>query len=219
VDAAVNPGVHAGMTGGREPRTNVVFARPKKGHSLKAALQAVEDFLVEHIPLAVKERKAKSPLYAILLTYCGEDITSGWPQRIYLMPELHREQVQKEHPDEVLYRTWFTNELDDAGFDIPPCDAAASGELQTRAQQALELAQQKASFNYDELRKLLCRVASRLNQLEWPAICPVSEDFVVTAVDDHGENNPLIDWKASIPAAKLRRLQKVGILPKTLDGA
>jgi hypothetical protein len=216
-DGRLERAVRQSATGGRKPREEVVFARPKKGLSLKGAFQAVENFLVEHIPLAVKEHKPNAPLYAILLTYCGEDITSGWPQRIYLMPEVHREGVQKDHPDEVLYRTWFTNELDDAGFDINPCDSAASGELETRVQQALQLAEQKANFNYDELRKVLCRVAMRLNALDWPAICPVSENFVVTAVDDHGENDPLVDWKASMPAAKLRRLQTLGILPKSLD--
>jgi hypothetical protein len=198
-------------------RHDVVYSRPRPGQTLPGAFESVEDFLVEHIPLTVQKQNIESPLYAVLLTYCGEDITSGWPHWIYLMPEAHREHVAAHHPEEVLYRTWFTNELSDSGFSMDPCDAADFAELRKRSLQVLQLADDQPDFDYDELRKALCRVASRLNGLDWGKFVPVTDDFIVTAVDDHGETNPFLDWEASVPPEKLKLLQSRGRLPKPDD--
>ncbi len=66
--------------------------------------------------------------------------------------------------------------------------------------------------DYSSGMKTLRRVAKSLNTIDWSKIMESTPDFLVAAVDDHGEVDPREDIKAVIPAAKFRSLRKQSLI-------
>ena len=201
------------LMGGKRVISSVVFARPG-GASLPKTLKAVEDYFVEHIPKAIAEAKVASPLYVALLTYCGEDITSGWPQDIELRTATHRDKCLKlSDREQAMYRLWCPAEEIAGGKTVGGAEKKSLSELEEKTQQLLQLAGESESFDYDELRRLFCRVAMRLNKLDWRKIARVTDEFIVLPADDHGETDFFEELRASVPAKKIALLRRRGMFP------
>jgi hypothetical protein len=189
--------------------STVVFFRPAK-LSLDQAAKEIEDFLVAHIPKAISEIRPAHPIYAVLLSYCGEDITAGWPGGLVLASDKHRQGVlQSASREDWLYKLWWPGEVadGDGGGRSEPAEKAAIPELQQRTLQYLQLAQDTQEFDYDELRRLLCRVARRLNERDWARTISVTDDFIVAPVDGTGDCDFDVDLRESVPSEKLELLR------------
>jgi hypothetical protein len=64
--------------------------------------------------------------------------------------------------------------------------------------------------NYSAALKSLRNVAKALNKLDWAQTLPVTADFFVTLIDDHGHTDFAADIKSVIPAATYKKLKASG---------
>ena len=65
-------------------------------------------------------------------------------------------------------------------------------------------------------RSMMHRVANRLNGLDWPGSLKTVKEFVVVAADRVGYWLTE-DMRASLPPAKLKSLQRMGLLPALVE--
>lgn len=133
----------------------LVYERPPPSFCLQAALRTVQRELVRQVPKAVRDLEIDAPACCVVLVY------------------------QSEFPLDVMVHVgiageWFPSEMSDQ----------AEVDLSAVADSARLLAQELALACREELgRELLCAAAAELNFIDWQGILPVTDDFVVFAMD------------------------------------
>ncbi len=163
--------------GGRGEK--VLYRARGSGPSMKKLQRRVEDRLVETLPRLVRERAGDEPIYCLVL-HCHPE----WPlpPTIGLGLERDRQGWMNTIDDVQTLRltVWnpaeFSNYRDETvHWDLTEIDAElarAVGAIPDNDDDAAERA-----------RATLDRAARRLQQLDWRPIAPVTDDFVVFAVD------------------------------------
>jgi hypothetical protein len=169
---------------GRGPATELVYARPPSGFSLDDACGAIQLELLTSIPEAVRELEIDEPAYCVALAYMpGEPIRAtlhvGVDRgRREWMAQLHATEGDTPWPEEV----WSPGDMD---YD---CDIRLEriADLVRLVRQELTLAdadEPLAARGSQRDRSLLCAVAAELNTRAWADVLPVTDDFLVYAVD------------------------------------
>jgi hypothetical protein len=177
-----------------EASVEVVYERPPPGFSVEEAIWAVQRELIQQVPIAVRDLGIDLPACCVVLVY------------------------QSEFPLDVMVHVgiageWFPSEMDDQ----------AEVDLTAVADTVRLLAQELALEGREELgRDLLCGAAAELNFTDWRAVLPVTDDFVVLALDlelmDVDRN-----LAVCVPPERLARphaelsLQSLDLLPEPVD--
>ena len=177
------------------------------GKELAALLTDIENDLVKEIPAAVRAEKIKKRSYGILLCYI-DFTTDAYTPFAVVLPESHRQECIANRSVESIWTI--------CAVPGQQCDIAKKSAVHEKCDRAYRYLQEKWS-DQDELRvlmpfrKMFYRVCLRLNELDWSAILPVTEDFVVVASDWSEGCDIVRDAKASVPHAKQERLKDQGL--------
>lgn len=153
----------------------------------------------------------------MLLRDCGEDFPAGWPPCLLLLSDDERQRVI-ERGQEVKYYLWAPGEMEDRRTNVrlPLKDEVLNNHCRLHIQlmdaRRPDDRPTRHAKTYAPARKVLRNVARALNQREWSEIIEVKPDFLVAAVDDHGETDPAADIKAVVPPAKFRALREKGLI-------
>ncbi|MBS1159588.1 MAG: hypothetical protein H6R15_2007 [Proteobacteria bacterium] len=161
--------------------------------------------MLKKIPEPVKQAALDGPLYALLLCYTQEDFEAAWPPFLVWGRQSWREQTSEQ----VGYFLWAPDEIRGSGTEHElwlDCDEEIAG-LCLRHKMLMS---DKGS--YTSGKKLLVEVAKQLNELDWPTITPVTDDFVVVVVDNSCEVDPHQDMKACLPPERFALLKGRGWL-------
>ncbi|WP_204072268.1 hypothetical protein [Planotetraspora phitsanulokensis] len=146
----------------------VKYERPPAGFTVESAWRTVREELLTQIPRSVRALAVDEPAYCVALVY--EDPLD--PADVLVNVGLERDRVRlagDSDPEDV----WS------------PADMAHETPVDVRAVAgtARLLAQELTLSRSDRGGELLCEVARSLGAVDWSAILPITEDFVVYAVD------------------------------------
>ncbi|MEU7590246.1 hypothetical protein AB0A95_28625 [Micromonospora sp. NPDC049230] len=158
----------------RGHESRVCYARPPAGFDLEAACRAVEDMAVALIPDAVARLAVDAPIACLALSY-------DRPTQLVIDVSAATADERAELASLEARAAWS------------PADFAASTDVDLGDTEPSRLVQQELTVldaDDDDVaagsaigRRLWCRVAARLNLRDWSATLPVTDDFVVYAVD------------------------------------
>lgn len=179
----------------------VLYRARGSGPSMDKLLRRVEDRLVETLPRLVLERAGDEPIYCLVLHY-----EPGWPLPPTVGLGLERERqawVDALDDAETLKLTvWNPAEFSNYARGTATWDLTEIDPEFARAVRAIPENDEGAA---ERARITLNRAARRLQRLDWRAIAPVTDEFVVYAVDyelTHLEEN----LRHSVPAALRKAL-------------
>jgi hypothetical protein len=180
-----------------------VYERPGPDFDLDAAEQRIHRELVRTIPATVDRLAVDGPAYCLALGYFA-----GEPLSVMLYLGLVEDR-DDEHKDGFSEQRWAPAELG----DDEPADLTAVADLERLVRQELKLldstTDDDSNPGAERARRLLCAVARELNGFDWPAVLPVTDDFIVYPSDLE-----VVDLQRnvaeSVPAAKLALLRDRG---------
>ncbi|GIG91073.1 hypothetical protein [Plantactinospora endophytica] len=200
------------------PRRHVElrYERPPAGYSLDAAIEVLRRALLRQVPAVAREMGIDEPAYCVALGYFAADPV-GVVVHVGLDSD-RREwlaaQAEPDAPDEDTFVLW--NPCDLHGLET--VDYGDAAKIARLLRQELQLAD--AGFDTDaeapsgvneHVRHMLCQVAAELNTVDWSAVLPVTDDFVVYASDwqmvDFDRNLP-----ECVPARQISLLRQRGLL-------
>jgi hypothetical protein len=178
---------------------------------LTKLLQDVEDYLVQNLPIAIKKRSFKIPSYGLILIYTGTDSDMSGASPPFLVPSVKfREEIeQTETRINWPYMLWTAAEI--RGRD-GVLEAWCDDKNLTRNLEKIYDLTIGADIGYEPVKNMFQRVCRGLNQVDWPSILPVTDDFIVITSDSHSEMTETPD--EYIPAAKLELLRQRGRMSK-----
>lgn len=185
----------------------VLYRARGTGPSMDKLLRRVEDRLVETLPKLVLEHAGDEPIYCLVLHYERE-----WPLPPTVGLGLERERqawVDAFDDAETLKLTvWNPAEFSNYRGGTATWDLTDVDPEFARAVRAIPENDEGAA---ERARVTLNRAARRLQRLEWPLIAPVTDDFVVFAVDyelmDLDEN-----LRHSVPARLRKALSEHALI-------
>lgn len=182
----------------------VLYRARGHGPSPETLYRHVEDRLVESVPKVVGEHAEQERIYCLVLHY-----HEAWPlpPRIGLGLERERQQWIDSIDDaqELKWTVWNPAEFSGYRDGTVNWDLTAIDPALARALAAIPQETDDPDDAADRGRATLNRAARRLQQLDWRLIAPVTDDFVVFAVDyelTHLEEN----LRHSVPAALRKAL-------------
>ncbi|CAN5214527.1 hypothetical protein BH20ACT16_BH20ACT16_09060 [soil metagenome] len=188
----------------------VLYRARGHGPSPEALYRHVEDRLVETIPKVVGERAGEERIYCLVLHY-----HEAWPlpPRIGLGRERERQQWIDSIDDAQELKWTVCNPAEFSGYrdGTVNWDLAASDPALARALAAIPQETDDPDDAAERGRTMLNRTARRLQRLDWQAIAPVTDDFVVFAVDyelTHLDEN----LRRSVPAPLRKTLSRRGLI-------
>ncbi|MET7425650.1 hypothetical protein [Dactylosporangium sp. NPDC005555] len=161
-----------------QPSGEVRYERPPSGFTIDAACALVRRSLVTQIPAVVADLPVDGPACCVSLTY-----SSSHPLDVMLrvVSAEERKSLIAEYTGNrtiVDGRPWigdFWTFGDEPGEE--PVDLSTVADTVRLLTQELSLAAD------DRGRRLLCAVAAELNTHDWSRVLPITDDFVVYAVD------------------------------------
>ena len=201
--------------------SNNTDPRLQPANELTELLRVIKDVMVERIPVALREAKGQDPAYCLFVCYHDTSVLEYTPY-FFIGFDTCRRQLIADHEGEAAYcYIWFQQEVELVDTEQRR-DYCTGFKVDERCQRAFEL--MLADGPDEDEKKLLLpfrlamhSVATRLNQLNWDAILPVTDDFVVLSMDSVGywldENFP-----ASIPKQKLELLESRGFWASQPEG-
>ncbi len=142
--------------------TELKYERPPADFTVEQACQTMHRELVTQVPAAVRELGIDEPAYCVALAYFPED-------PLDIMVYVGAADEREDGSD-----IWSPADM---GADTMPDLSAVADTMRLLAQE-LTLAE-----DWERARDLLCAVAAELNTQDWSQVLPVTDDFVVYAVD------------------------------------
>jgi hypothetical protein len=185
----------------------VLYRARGTGPSTDKLLRRVEDRLVETLPVLVREHAGEEPIYCLVLHYHPE---RPLPPTIGLGLERDRQAgIDTIDDAETLKLTvWNPAEFSNYRDGTVHWDLA---EIDPELARAMRAIPENDDGTAVRARATLNRAARRLLQLDWRSIAPVTDDFVVFAVDY--ELMDLMDnLRHSVPAPLRKALAERGLL-------
>jgi hypothetical protein len=177
-----------------------IYWNPARAPSLEKLWKAIEKWLLVSIPAAVHRARIKDQAYCLAIAYDNEN---------HALPPFIGIGLDKER------QSWLATKGRDArGLIWNPAEYSryedgtldfSEAEWNDTCQRFCQFALSKG-YTWCE-RKLLNQVAARLNKLAWRRILPVTEDFIVYAVDLEGADFKR-NLKDGVPAGKLKQLRR-----------
>jgi hypothetical protein len=180
----------------------VRYERPPAGFDLEAACRAVEDTFLTLIPEAVARLVLDRPVACVALGYHRSD-----PLSFEIYPATAAERAALAAID--AEAAWSPADFD-AGTEVD-LDQAGPVRLVWQELALLDADDRDAATGSQIGRRLLCAVAARLNLRDWSHTLPVTDDFMVYAVDLE-----LVDLQPNLadcpPPDRLTQLRERGLL-------
>lgn len=152
--------------------SDVCYERPPAGFDLDVACRAIEDALVTLIPDTVARLRVDGPAACVALSYHQSRTLS---LQVHASTAAERTALAAIAP----YAAWSPADFQ-TGTDIDRTDAGPA-RLVWQELALLDAADPGAGSEIG--RRLLCSAAARLNLHDWSDTLPVTDDFVVYAVD------------------------------------
>ena len=165
------------QSGDDESRLHTIFQRPTKEERLKDLVAILEAELVAQIPKGVGALGLKEPAYSLVLAYDDEG-NDMLPPAIGVGLAQERSEWLATRSSDARWLVW-----NPAEYRHYNCDPLAFYDQKLLA--LCDKANQQIAMNdqWSVGRTLLDRVATSLRGIAWKAMMPVTEDFVVYAVD------------------------------------
>lgn len=154
--------------------SHVLYVRPPADFDLDAACRAVEDELVALIPEAAARLDVDEPIACLALSYAE-------PTQLSIGISVATEAERGDLSTIDAQAAWAAEEFE-TNTDIGLDDTGPS-RLVRQELALLDADDHDVAAGSETGRRLLCAVAARLNLRDWSATLPVTEDFVVYAVD------------------------------------
>ncbi|GAA1557251.1 hypothetical protein GCM10009827_092750 [Dactylosporangium maewongense] len=152
--------------------SEVCYERPPAGFDLDVACRAIEDALVAFIPDAVARLTVNGPAACVALSYHQSRALSV---EVHACTADERAALAAIDP----HAAWSPADFE-TGTDL---DLAEAGPVRLVWQELALLDAADPGAGSEIGRRLLCSAAARLNLRDWSATLPVTDDFVVYAVD------------------------------------
>jgi hypothetical protein len=179
----------------------VLYRAAAGGPSMAKLQRRVEDRLVDVVPDVVREH-AGEPIYCVALHY---ELEWPLPPNIAVGVERDRRAWMRGIDDAETLRLTVWNPAEFSTYTGESLGGQALPDIDAELAAALAEIPENAEQAREHGRATLNRAARRLQQLDWPSLAPVSDDFVVFAVDleltQLDEN-----LRHSVPAALRKRL-------------
>lgn len=161
----------------------------------------VEDRLVQLLPALISEHVVE-PIYCLALHYDAE-----WPLPPNVAVGIEHERCawMQDIEDPETLRLTVRNPAEFSSYTGENLGGCPLRELDTDLARALDAIPETSPDSREHGRGTLNRVAQRLQQIDWHTIAPVTDDFVVFAVDyelGHLEEN----LRHSVPASLRKAL-------------
>ena len=179
---------------------------------IDGVLLKIEALLVSNIPKVVKAAKLREPVYCLRIWYNGSDSLETAVPWLMLVKESTRKSFIRKHGKKAPYYIWCADEATntDQSFNVE----IANDEL---VKQYGVWYEHLCDLDDDEelqpFREMTQRVAAKLNTLDWAAIVPATDDFVVFPADgSHTFCDDLGDLNASVPEERLKLLRSRNLL-------
>ena len=178
----------------------------------REALSQIEEELLKCIPRAI--RGTKTPVYGLLV--CWIDLTPAdavYTPALHLLPQAHLDECMSN--GDVGY-IWVLPEIQAATETIHVQTASKSSRVHGLCKRVYAfLTDGKPDQCESELlmpfRKMIYRVCRKLNAQDWSKVLPTSEHFTVVASDWSTGAYIEADAQGSVPAARRKKLEKVGL--------
>ncbi|MDP2711310.1 MAG: hypothetical protein Q8O56_08825 [Solirubrobacteraceae bacterium] len=187
--------------------TKTLYRAPDVGPPIAQLRRSVEDRLVELLPALLRDHVVE-PIYCLALHYQAE-----WPLPPNVAIGVERDRrawIQQIHDSEMLRLTVW-NPAEFSSYAGESLGGRPLSEIDVDLARTLDAIPENCAEAARQGRVTLNRVARRLQKLDWRSICPVSDDFVVFAVDFE-----LVDLednlRFSVPVALHRQLADQGLL-------
>jgi len=185
----------------------VLYRARGSGPSMDLLQRRVEDRLVETLPRIVRERVGDEPIYCLVLHYHPE-----WPLPPTVGLGLQRDRQawmdSIEDVQTLKLMVWNPAEFSNYRDRTVTWDLA---EIDPDLARAIGAIPDHDGDVAERGRGTLNRAARRLQRLDWPLIAPVTDDFVVFAVDyelmDLDEN-----LRHSVPARLRKALSELALI-------
>ncbi|GAA2640449.1 hypothetical protein [Paractinoplanes durhamensis] len=178
--------------------TRVRYVRPPAGFDLEVACGTVEDMLVALIPAAAARLAVDEPIDCLALSYgqatqLSIEITAATAEERAELRSIDADAVWSPAEFETGTALDLDLDLDGTALDGTALDGTALDDTALDDTGPIQLVRQELKLlDADDVdvsagselgRRLLCAVALRLNRHDWSATLPVTDDFVVYAVD------------------------------------
>lgn len=173
----------------------------------KDPLAAVEERLVELIPQRVKTLGLRDPVYCLRIWYYGTDVGGDRVPTLTLVPDAARRRVLAEKGDKAPHYLWCADELCiGRRRDAVINDSTVAVLCRTWYAHLSDGVPETEQLR--PMRKMVQRVAARLNHVDWSAHAPVTDDFVVFPADaSHTYCADYQEMLASVPAGRIELLR------------
>lgn len=191
---------YGGWGGGSVP----IHWNPATAPSLEKMWKEIKTWLVSAIPAAVRHAKIKHSAYCVAIAYDNEN--NALPPVIGVGLEKERQHWLATGGRDARGLIWNPAEFsryEDGTLSIT--DEERDETCHLFCQIALS-----KGYTWCE-RKLLNEVAAKLNELAWRKILPVTDDFIVYAVDFEGADFKR-NLKDGVTAGKLQQLKRVKLI-------
>ena len=180
-----------------------IYGRPAR--KLSNLLKTLRPRLVEQIQKVVIGYDLREPACCLALAYGTESSEEALPPILALGLENERDRWRSA-AEQTAEAFW-----NPASFSTFDCDELELDDPATLSEADAIKHHLKDADNMNVVRKLLVQVAKKLNSVHWSEVIPVTQDFIVYAVDLEGSH-----WgesiKAAVPARKRKALQALGLI-------
>lgn len=186
----------------------------------KAALKQIEDILFTEVPKAAKAARITEPVYCLRIWYNGTDSSEDAIPHLLLIKDSTRQKFLTKYGDDPLMLCDYLWSADEATFEgfsydvsLPDTDLLAPYKVWYDY-----LCDQDEDEELQPFREMVQRVSKKLNQLDWTAMIPVTDDFVVFPADgSHTFCDDLGDLQASISPAQWKHFESKDWIPNLDD--
>ncbi len=175
--------------------------------------------LVDAIPQAIASMRLSSPICIVRIYYYDTHAPCTYLSLRTISASCRAEVLASKGQDGLDHLWASGEECGDGRIEIPPAPPKSKPdkELASLFGHIYELMCEDEDEEATMIRfgKTLCKVAKKLNALDWSKVCPKTEDFVIVPADGSASFRADVeDFIDSVPAARQAVLSAHGAIPK-----
>jgi hypothetical protein len=175
--------------------------------------------LVDAIPLAIASLRLVSPICIVRIYYYDTHAPCTYLS-LRTISSACRKDVLKNQGKDGLDHLWASgNQCGDGRIDIPTEKSSSKADKELKSlfaevyKRLCEAEDEEATMI--RFGKMLCKVAKKLNAVDWQEVCPTTDDFAIVPADGTTEFRADVeDFIDSVPAARKSALIARGAVPK-----
>ena len=183
--------------------------------SLKQTLSSLVPLLVEAIPRAIASSRPSSPICIVRIYYYDTHAPCTYLS-LRTISSACRTEVLASKGKDGLEHLWASGEqCGDGRIEIPPETPRSETDKEIATLFAKVYACLCEEDDEGEIMvqfgKALCKVAKKLNLLDWKKVCPTTDDFLVVPADGSAEFRADVeDFVESVPAGPASSSERSG---------